>query len=436
MAPTGRRDEAAAHPKLSVREILSDPAVRTIVGVVFVVMLGFGIVIPILPLFARSFGVDHEVATLLISAFAFTRLAFDLVAGPIVNRFGVRAAASSGIAFVAVSSVATALAPTFTLAVIFRGVGGAGSAVLFGALFAYMLEVVPKDRMGRTLSVFFGTFNIGVIAGGPIGGFVAERFGLASPLYVYAGLLLVAAALFMRFVKNPEGSVEAPSLSPEEALAEREMPILRRSRMRIAALLRRPGFLTACVVNFAYLWMVGGIIDTLVPLFGHEALGMSEAAIGIVFSITLVAEFAVLFHAGALSDRLGRRTVLLPAFAALAATSALVGLAGSPVTFAIIMAGLGLASGYAGVPPGAMLSDTAPEDGTGTAVGVFRFAGDLGLMLAPSVAGLSVAWLDFRGAFAVGAIPVVVGLIMTIRTAETLKRGEGAVPAEPPIAAT
>jgi MFS family permease len=90
---------------------------------------------------------------------------------------------------------------------------------------------------------------------------------------------------------------------------------------------------------------------------------------------------------------------------------------------------LGLASGYAGVPPGAMLSDVAPEDGTGSAVGVFRFAGDLGLMLAPAVAGLSVAWVGFRGAFAIGAVPVVIALVMAGRTAETLKR------AEPPVSA-
>lgn len=436
-APSLGEGDPGAPPKLSLREILADPPVRTIVGVVFVVMLGFGIVIPILPLFARSFGVGFDAASLLISAFAFTRLVFDLVAGPIVDRFGERAAAASGIAFVAVSSIATALAPTFTLAVIFRGVGGAGSAVLFGALFSYMLKVVPKDRMGRTLSVFFGTFNLGVIAGGPVGGFVAHRFGLRSPLYVYAGLLLVAAVLFMRFVRNPSSSQTAePDLSPEEALAEREMPILRRTRVRVGRLVARPGFVTACVLNFAYLWMIGGIIDTLVPLFGAEGLGMSEAGIGIAFAVTLVAEFAVILHAGALSDRIGRRAVAVPAFAALAVTGSVIGLAPSVLAFGAMLALLGLASGYAGVPPGAMLSDVSPAEGSGTAVGAFRFCGDLALVLAPATAGVTTAAFGFGGAFALASIPVFVAALVVARTPETLRRAVVREDApEPPLAA-
>ena len=123
-------------PPVGIREVWGNRSVRVVTLVVFVVMLGFGIVAPILPLYARSFGVSYEAASLLISAFAFTRLIFDLVAGPLIDRFGERRCASAGIFFVGVTSVLTGLAPSFTLAVVFRGIGGAGSAVLFAAFTA------------------------------------------------------------------------------------------------------------------------------------------------------------------------------------------------------------------------------------------------------------------------------------------------------------
>src|SRR5207302_6101434 len=189
--------------KVSVRSILADRAIRVVMLITFVIMLGFGIIAPILPLYARSFGVGYGAAGLLISAFAFTRRVMDLFAGPIVDRWGERAAATGGLLFVAASSVLTGLAPTFVLAVVFRGAGGAGSSVLFAALYSYLLKVVPKDRMARTLGVFYGSFNIGFIAGGPIGGAMAQHFGLASPLFVYAGLCAIAAVMYVRFVPDP-----------------------------------------------------------------------------------------------------------------------------------------------------------------------------------------------------------------------------------------
>jgi MFS family permease len=181
-------EEAGPAEKIGVRSILADPAVRLVMIITFFIMLGFGIIAPILPLYARSFGVGYEAAGLLISSYAFTRLLFDPVAGPIVDRWGERAAATVGLLVVGVTSVATGLAPNFLLAVVFRGLGGAGSSVLFAALYSYMLKVVPKHRMARTLGVFYGSFNVGFIAGGPIGGLVAKFLGLRSPLFVYAGL--------------------------------------------------------------------------------------------------------------------------------------------------------------------------------------------------------------------------------------------------------
>jgi DHA1 family multidrug resistance protein-like MFS transporter len=410
MTPEGPEKQVPA--KVGVRVILSDPAVRIVILIIFVVMLGFGIVAPVLPLYARSFGVGYGAAGLMISSFAFARLVVDPFSGPVVDRVGERRSAAAGVAIVGVSSVLTGLAPTFTLAVIFRGAGGAGSAVLFTSLYSYLLKIVPKDRMARTLGLFYGAFNVGVIAGGPLGGFIANRLGLAAPLFFYAGLLFAAGLLYLRFVRDPISSVPEGNGGTNGGL---DNPSGRE-------LLRRRAFLTTVFLNFAYLWMVAAVYDTLVPLFGHDGLGMSTVAIGTVFAVALATELVVLYPAGATADRRGRRFVMIPSMAGLGLMVAVLGFAPNPLTFGVLMAVLGVGSGYAGVPPGAMLSDVAPDQRSGTAVGIFRFAGDLGFVLGPLVAGSAATAFGFAPAFWIASIPIGLGLVLAIRTPETLQR--------------
>ena len=87
-------------------------------------------------------------------------------AGPLIDRVGERAAAVSGLALLALGCILTALASSFALAAIFWSGAGVGSAIVFAAMYSLLLKRVPKSRMARTLSVFYGAFNVGIVAGG------------------------------------------------------------------------------------------------------------------------------------------------------------------------------------------------------------------------------------------------------------------------------
>ncbi len=397
---------SSADERIGVRLILADRSVRAVVLVAFVMTIGIGVVLPVLPLYVRDFGVGYGGVGVFVAAYGLTRLLSDLGAGVLVDRVGERAAGAGGFALVALFSLATGLAPSYPAAVVCWAAAGVGSAIAFAALFSYLLKVVPKHRMARTLSVFYGSFNVGVVIGGFAAGFVADHLGLASPLFVNAGLLALAALLYLLVVPQPEPA------SPEPAATERE---------GLRATLRRPGLLTVAVANLAYMWMVAAVFDTLVPLFGKDELAMSTAAIGVVFAVSLATELAVLYPAGSLSDRRGRKAVLVPALAGLAAVTVSLGWAGSPVALGALMAVLGVASGFAGVPPGAMLADVVPERESGTGVGVFRFFGDLGFMVGPVVAGFASSGLGFTWAFALAAVPTALALALVARSPETMK---------------
>jgi len=416
--PAGPSDE-----KVTIRAIVADPAIRVAFLVIFVAMLGFGIVAPILPLFARSFGVSYETASWMISSFAFARLLTDPVAGPLVERFGERIVSMTGVVTVGVSAFLTALAPTFAVAVLLRAAGGVGSSLLFTAVYSYLLKVVPPERMGRTFSLFYGSLSVGVVAGAPLGGVIAHWWGLAAPLIVYSALCFASGALYLAFLQDPEPRPGAAGDEPLPAEGERES-VWRTSAATIRALLRRRSFVLVLALNFTFFWVVAGGYDTMLPLFAREGLGMSTLAVGAVFAIAVFAEMAAVYPAGLAADRFGRKRVLIPGLLALAAMMAVVGWATTPVMLAILTLFLGLSSGSVVPLPASMLADLV-GGGSGTAVGVFRFFGDLGFVVGPLVGGAAAEALGFRWAFAIMAAPLLLVVLFALRVPETLRRDAG-----------
>jgi MFS family permease len=388
--------------------VLSDRSVNIVILMNFVSIFGLGLVVPTLPLFAESFGVGYSGVGIFLSAYGLARLGTDLAAGAVVQRIGERRASAIALGLMAITAVATGAAPFYVFAVVMWSATGAGSALLFAAQFSYMLKVVPEERRGRVLSVFYGAFNVGFMAGSLIGGLLSDTFGLGTPLIAYGFVLLFLGLAYFRFVSDPP-KAEAQPGAPEPTTGLR-------------SLVRLPGFVTVMLTNLAYLWMVAAVFETLIPLFASDALGMSRSATGIVIGIALFTEFLVLYPAGNFSDKHGRRPVLLPSLLGLAVLSMLIGWSPNVLIFMILMGALGIASGYAGVPPAPMLADVVPQDRLSTSVGIFRFCGDLGFFFGPLVAGFGSEAFGFKGGFALVAIPSIVAFFFVLRTEETLKR--------------
>jgi RimJ/RimL family protein N-acetyltransferase len=185
-------------------------------------------------------------------------------------------------------------------------------------------------------------------------------------------------------------------------------------------LLQLQGFKTTLFLNLAYLWFVAAIFDTLLPLFASDELGMSTGAIGTMFAVGVAAEFLVLFPAGTWADRYGRKAVMVPSLAGLVVMILLLGTSSSPIMLTLLLAVLAFCSGFAGVPPAAMLSDIVPTEQSGRGVGAFRFCGDIGFFLGPLIAGAVSERFGFQTAFAVIAIVPAVAVALTIRIQETL----------------
>src|SRR5215475_7668182 len=169
-------------------------AVAILSSVSFTVALGFGIVAPGIPAFAKQFGVSTAAAASVISAFALMRIIGALPAGRLVDRFGERKTMAVGIAVVAASSVLAGLSGSFGQLIILRRVGGLGSAMFSVSAQTLLLRTVPGDLRGRASGLYTGGFLLGGISGPAIGGLVAA-WSLRAPFFIYGTMLLVPAAI-------------------------------------------------------------------------------------------------------------------------------------------------------------------------------------------------------------------------------------------------
>lgn len=389
---------------------------RAVIAMVLFIMLGFGLIVPVLPLFAAQFHVGAGGVGLLLTVFAATRLAGDLVAGWLLDRFGERAMAAAGAAIVGLSSLAAGAAQSFSQLVIFRGAGGIGSAFFLGALTAYLIGTVHPSRRGRAMSVFQAAIGIGVTLGPVLGGLIGA-ISLRAPLFVYGWVAIAGGAIALVVLGDrrvPASALsEAPAL-PDEGPPAPAPPAWRRLRPLLADSTYRAA-LFASATGF---W-ISSALATVVSLVWVGQLGLSKGTSGLPFTVLGLTSLLVIWHAGSVSDRLGRKVALVPALGATAVTLTLLGWASDRVTLLILMGILGVATGYARPGPTSMVADVAAPDQRGVAVSGYRTAGDLGALIGPAVAGIVADGAGFRWAFvSIGAVTLV-AFALVLRANET-----------------
>lgn len=383
---------------------LRRPEFRKLLAISITVALGFGMVIPVLPLYAKSFGVGLALIGMVQLVFGTTRFSFGLVSGVVVDLFGERACTIAGLLIVSASSYAAGFATTFTQLVLARGFGGAGSALFIGGLMNRILRIIEPAAMGRATGAFRSSFLVGIGVGPIFGGVVAQYFGLAAPFHIYATGLLVAAMI--AWVVMREGT-------RHEAVAKKSV----RDSLRAAApLMQDRRYVIALLATFVGWWTISGPAQTVGPVFAREILGFSPQQIGFAVTMLAIGEILILLIAGRAADRYGRRAVLVPSLAVTAVATALLGQTDAAAwTYYPVMVAIGAGIAAGGAAAGGLLADAMPKGGSGAAVGVNQMAGDVGYLVAPLAIGGLAQTTSFGLAYLVAAIPAVGVLVASMR---------------------
>ena len=367
-----------------------------LVGANVVVALGYGVVAPVLPQYARHFGVSIAAATFVITAFAALRLVAAPPAGLLVQRIGERRVYISGLLIVAVSTAACAFAQTYWQLLLFRSAGGFGSAMFTVSSLGLMIRVSPPDARGRVAGLFSSGFLIGSV-GGPVLGSLTAGFGLAAPFVIYGTALLIAAGVV--FVSLRHSPLAAPDQESEPAVSVRQV-------------LRHRAYLAALFSNFATGWAAFGLRIALVPLFVVEALHYGAGVAGLALATFAIGNVSAVIPSGFLSDRVGRRKLVILGLTVSAGTTVLVGFTASLWVFLAAAYVTGAATGIFISPQQAAVADVVGNKSRGgTAVATFQMMADLGSIVGSVVVGQVAERASYSWAFAVsGAILLVAAL--------------------------
>jgi MFS family permease len=394
------------------------PEFRRLLAISVTVALGYGMIVPVLPLYAKSFGVGLAAIGLVQFVFGLTRFAFNPVGGVFVDRFGERATTTVGLIIVAASSLAAGASHSYLQLVLARGFGGAGSAFFINGLMSRILRIIEPEAMGRATGAFRSSFLVGIGAGPVLGGLLSAWLGLSAPFYFYGFGLLVATAIAFAVMR---GEVIERAEGRRSAL-----DALRAAR----PLMRDLRYLTALLATFVGWWTIAGPVQTVGVVFAGDRLDLSKPQIGIALTLVSVGELLILFVAGRAADTIGRRAVLVPALVVSAVATAFIGqISSSQWALYLLFLVVGATIGAGAVAAGGLLADSIPSGGSGAAVGLNQMAGDLGYLISPT----AVAWLaettSFSTAYLAAAIPAVVVLGVALRLPR--RKGSRRQPAPP-----
>lgn len=395
----------AGNPRNDARSRL--PAdVWVLVAAAFAVAVGYGLVAPVLPQFARSFDVSVTAASVVVSAFAFFRLVFAPAGGFLVDRMGERWVYMTGLLIVVVSTLATGLAQSYWQLLVFRGLGGLGSTMFTISAMALLTRISPPGARGRIAGLYATAFLIGNIGGPVIGGLLAG-FGMRIPFFVYAATLLIATAVVGVFLRGGGRPTTGDGAPEQEVLP-------------VAEALRHSGYRAALVSSFVNGWSSFGVRVAIVPLFAAANFDAGAGIAGTALASFAVGTASVISLAGWLSDRYGRRPLVIGGLLVSGVTTAVLGWCDTVplLVAASVVAGMG--AGVLNPAQQAAVADVIGSDRAGGKVlATFQMASDSGAILGPVVVGLVVDRFGYTAGFAISGGLLLAAVVPWLLASET-----------------
>ncbi len=395
-------------------------AAASLIAVIFINMLGFGIIVPLLPFYAKSFNAQPWQIGLIFGAYSVGAFFGEPFWGRLSDRYGRKPLLISTIMGNCLCYLALAFAPNIWVAFFIRLVGGlaAGNgAVVQG----YIADVTPPEKRARQMSYQGAAWNVGLIIGPSVGGFFAhENMGPAGfriPLFIASGLALLCVIAITLIIKESRVREEGISHRPSRWAAIGEAtshPVI--GRMMLLTFL----------VGFAFTG-----IESQFGLWSQARFGWGPREIAVCFAFTgATAFFFQTMVTGRLSERYGEGTMLAVGMGVTAVAAALqVVSVGGPMTIAL-MCVTAAAQSVAFPNVGAIISRTADPHRQGQILGLNNAMGALARVVGPTCAGLVVPVVR-DGPFILGALVVAPAILLALSAVRRApERGEG----PPPVA--
>ncbi|HET9890121.1 MAG TPA: MFS transporter [Mycobacterium sp.] len=368
------------------------------------VALGYGVISPALPSFARSFGVSIKAVTFLVTVFSLSRLCFAPISGQLVQRLGERRIYIGGMLIVAVSTAACAFSQAYWQLLVFRVISGVGSTMFYVSALGLMIHISPPDARGRVAGLFITSFMVGAV-GGPAVGAVAAGWGLTAPFIVYGVALLGVAAVLFYSLRN--STLAAPGPPTRSTVTMREA-------------LRFRAYWSSLGANFATGWSAFGLRVALVPLFITDVMGRGVGIIGLALAAFAGGNALAMIPSGYLSDRMGRRTLMIVGLTLSGVATLFLGVASSLPAFLAAAIVVGAVTGIYMSPMQAAVADIlGSEARAGSPVAAVQMMSDLGAIVGSMTLGWVAERLSYGWGFTISGIVLLIAAVGWVAAPET-----------------
>jgi len=405
----------------------SKSALAVLFGVVFINLVGFGIVIPLLPFYGQTLDAPPWQVALMFSAYSLGQFVAEPFWGRLSDRIGRKPVLLITILANAAGYLALAFVPNIWLAIavrLFTGLGAGNISTVQG----YVADVTPPEQRAGRMGMIGAAFGLGFIFGPGLGGVLTRpdlgTLGYQLPIFVAAGLCLLAALGVVLLLKE--------SRAPADPAAARP-PFLG----GVHDAVRNPVVSRVLLVTLIYMAGFSGMESTF-GFWTEARYGWGAREVGLSFmAVGVVSVVCQGFLAGRLARRFGEARVL--AVGCLIFGSGLVGqvaasrlLPDADVLVPVIMAfgAFGMAVTMPNIS--ALISRSVDPDRQGAMLGLNMAASSSARIFGPMAAGAIFSGVGHDWPFLIGAALTVPAAVMAINAGRAFRRRDAAAPVSRP----
>ena len=361
---------------------------------IFVVMLGLGIVSPLMPIYAKKLGANGLWLGIMFSSFAFARMIFMPIVGKLSDEKGRKVFIISGLFFYAIFSLLYANADTVYELTIIRFFHGFVSAMVLPVAMAYMAEAAPEGKEGVVMGIANTSLFLGMGCGPFLGGLLYRSLGMSAVFYSMFLFSLVAFFISLFFLPHWQSS---RSLKGLEKVSYKK--ILKNNIMRGVLLFRAVSAIGRAVVL------------SFMPLFA-ASIKLDSADIGLILSVNILIAGVLQTPCGKLADKVSKVFLIVLGSLLAVLSLFLMPLANSfsELFFACFVLGV---SAAVGVPAAtAIITKVGQGVGMGASMGLFDTAMSVGMLAGPLASGVVMDVLDVKAVFYLASIVSLLGIVV------------------------
>lgn len=364
----------------------------------FISLLGLGIIVPLLPIYAEDLGASGIAIGLMIAGFSISRGVLQPFMGGLSDRHGRKRFMLAGLFLYALVGLAFPLANSVEHLVIIRIVHGVGSAMITPIAMSYVGDLAPPNEEGR----YMGMFNIAIFSGigfGPIiGGVFNDSLGFNSAFYAMSALSALSLALLLVVIPSDSETAtrrDTPSIFTTMRRMSRNMRVM-------GVLLARMSTMLIVVPTFAFL-----------PILMTRFMDSSSTEIGIVIASRTLTNAVLQVPAGRIVDSMDKVNVLIAGSLVVVAATFVIPLADTFLQLILIFVVMGAGEAFVVPTLGAFAVIEGRTYGQGAMMGVFNMSMSGGILIGSLGAGLLVDSYGVEYAFPVVAVALLFSMIVS-----------------------